>query len=115
MHERVHARARALAAIAGRAPADVSQADYEQAKRESLGETVDMIETARVTISDLERWDPVPGPPAGSQMRESPNEDEDENGRSESEQAAESGVEKAGDEQTTQAARAAEQNARHDP
>jgi hypothetical protein len=37
--EEVRARARELAAIAGRAPHEVAQGDYEQAKREVTGES----------------------------------------------------------------------------
>lgn len=37
--EAVRARARELAAIAGRAPHEVAQGDYEQAKREVTGES----------------------------------------------------------------------------
>jgi hypothetical protein len=37
--EKVRARARALALIAGHTPPHVSQADYEQAKRELTGES----------------------------------------------------------------------------
>lgn len=37
--ERVHARTQQLAVLAGRTPPQVSQVDYEQAKREVTGET----------------------------------------------------------------------------
>ena len=37
--ERVHARTQQLALLAGRLPPQVSQTDYEQAKREITGET----------------------------------------------------------------------------
>lgn len=37
--ESVRARARELAVLAGRTPADVTQPDYEQAKREVTGES----------------------------------------------------------------------------
>lgn len=37
--ESVRARARELAVLAGRTPADVTQRDYEQAKREITGES----------------------------------------------------------------------------
>ncbi len=45
--ERVHARTRELALIAGRTPPHVAQVDYEQAKREVTGE------------SDIERQEAV--------------------------------------------------------
>jgi hypothetical protein len=37
--ERVHARARELALLAGRPPPHVAQVDYEQAKRDVTGES----------------------------------------------------------------------------
>lgn len=37
--EKVRARARALASMEGRSPTEVSQIDYEQAKRELTGQT----------------------------------------------------------------------------
>ena len=40
-YERVRSRTRELAAIAGRAPWDVSQRDYEQAKQELRGNVAD--------------------------------------------------------------------------
>lgn len=38
--ERVHLRTREITALAGHAPLDVTQGDYEQAKREVTGETI---------------------------------------------------------------------------
>lgn len=49
--EMAQARARELAALAARPPADVTQADYEEAKRELTGE------------SDRDRQDAVLDPP----------------------------------------------------
>ena len=104
----VHARAREIALIAGRTPPHASQADYEQAKRELMGEPeTDPREAMLESIPESERWNPVPGS-AGRQAPESPSEDEDDEGRSESEQLAEEGVGEAEHDQMLQAARAAE-------
>jgi hypothetical protein len=105
--EMVEARARELAAIAGRVPPQPSQVDYEQAKRELTGEPeLDAQETALESIPESERWDPVPGS-TGSHTPESQGEDEDSEGRSESAQLVEEGIKEAEHDQMLQAARAA--------
>ena len=107
----VQARARELALIAGRLPPHVAQVDYEQAKRELTGEPViDPRESILESIPESERWDPVPGS-AGHQAPESPSEDEDDEGRSESEQLAEEGVGEAEHDQMLQAAKDQRQEA----
>lgn len=101
----VHARARELALIAGRVPPHVEQTDYEEAKRELTGgPNLDREETAIESIPESERWNPVPGS-AGRQAPESPSEDEDDEGRSETEQLVDEGVEEAGLDRMVQAAR----------
>jgi hypothetical protein len=106
--EMVEARARELALIAGRVPPQPSQVDYEQAKRELTGEP-DMAvqEGALELIPESERWDPVPGS-TGRHTPESFGEDEDSEGRSESAQLVEEGIEEAEHDQMLQAARAAQ-------
>jgi hypothetical protein len=105
--EMVEARARELAAIAGRVPPQPSQVDYEQAKRELTGEPeLDTQEAALESIPESERWDPVPGS-TGSHTPESLGEDEDSEGRSESAQLVEEGIKEAEHDQMLQAARAA--------
>jgi len=102
--EDVHVRARELALIDGRTPPNVSQADYEQAKRELTGESeLDRQEAVLDAIPEEKRSDPAPDS-SGHQIPESPSEEEDEEGRSESEQLAEKGVENAEREQVLQAA-----------
>jgi hypothetical protein len=92
----------------------VSQVDYEQAKRELTGESdIDPQAAMLESLPESKRWDPVPGS-AGRQMPESASEDEDEEGRSESEQLAEEGVGEAEHDQMLQAARAAEKTARRE-
>jgi hypothetical protein len=111
----VHARARELAVIAGRAPSGVSQADYEQAKRELTGESdLDKQEAMLESFPEEKRWDPLPGS-AGHQVPDSPNEDEDDEGRSETERMVEQGVNEAEHDQMLQAARAAEKKDRREP
>ena len=113
--EMVHARTRELALIAGRVPPHVSQADYERAKRELTGEAdMDRQEAMLESIPETKRWDPVPGS-TGRQLPESPSEDEDDEGRSESEQLVDEGAEEAGRDRMFQAARAAEQKDRREP
>ena len=113
--EMVQARTRELALIAGRAPPHVTQADYEQAKRELTGESdMDRQDTMLESIPETKRWDPVPGS-TGRQVPESPSEDEDDEGRSESEQLVDRGVADAERDQLLQAARAAEKKSQREP
>ena len=80
--EMVRQRSRELALIAGRNPPQVSQIDYEQAKRELTGESdLDRQDTILESAPETERWDPVPGS-SGHQAPESASEDEDAEGRS---------------------------------
>ena len=103
----VRKRAKEIALIAGRSASQVSRVDTEQAARELAGEPeVDPQEALLESIPESQRWDPVPGS-TGTQAPESGSEDEDEEGRSESEQLAEEGVGEAEHDQKLQAARAA--------
>src|SRR5205809_762895 len=57
----VQTRARELALINGRSPNQVSQSDWEQAKRELLGEEgLVPTETPAELLPEAERWDPTP-------------------------------------------------------
>jgi hypothetical protein len=99
----VHERARELAMISGRAPHDVSQSDYEQAKRELTGGSdMDSQEEILESLPESKRWDPLPGS-AGRMDPEPPSEDEDEEGRNESAQLVEEGVQEAEHDQMVQA------------
>jgi hypothetical protein len=100
----VEARARELAAINGRS--QPSEADYQQAKRELTGEAeTDPQEENVESIPESDGWDRVPGS-TGRQAAESPGEDEDAEGRSESAQLFEEGVSEAEHDQMRRAARA---------
>lgn len=107
--EMVEARARELAAIAGRVPPEPSEADYADAKRELTGEPeMDVQEAALESIPESEGWDPVPGS-MGRHTPESFGEDEDSEGRSESAQLVEEGIREAEHDQMLQAAREAQE------
>jgi hypothetical protein len=112
--EMVRARAREIALMAGRAPPHVSQADHDQAKRELTGGAdMDRQDAALESIPESERADPVPDS-TGRQTPESASEDEDDEGRSETEQLVGEGVEEAERDQRLQAAQAAEKIDRRD-
>ena len=111
----VDARTRELALIAGRVPPQVSQADYERAKRELTGESdADRQEAVLESISEAKCWDPVPGS-TGHQVPESPSEDEDDEGRSETEQMVDDGAVEAERDKMLQAAKAAGNADRNKP
>ena len=71
--EMVRARAQELALLAGHAPPQVRQSDYEQAKRELTGESdIDRQDAILEALPETKRWDPVPGT-TGVQAPESPS------------------------------------------
>jgi len=106
----VEARARELAAINGR-PSAPSEADYQQAKRELTGEeeTDPQEESREESVSESDGWDRVPGS-TGRQAAESLGEDEDAEGRSESAQMFEEGINEAEHDQMLRAAEADEKS-----
>jgi hypothetical protein len=112
--EMVEARARELAAIAGRVPPEPSEVDYEQAQRELTGgPELDAEEIALESIAESERWNPVSGS-TGHQTQDSLGEDEDSEGRSESAQLVEEGIKEAEHDQMLQAARTAQEKDQRD-
>ena len=113
--EMVEARARELAAIAGRVPPHPSEADYEQAQRELTGGSdIDILDQVLESIPESERWDPVRGS-IGHHTPDSFGEDEDSEGRSESAQLVEEGIKEAEHDQMLQAALAAEKEDQREP
>ena len=103
---RIHARACELAVIAGRAAHKISPADYDQARRELTGGTdLDPQDAALDALPESKRWDPVPGS-EGVQAPESPDEDDEDEGRNESAQLVAEGANEAAHDQMLQAARA---------
>ena len=108
--EMVEARARELAVINGRHSSKPSEADYQQAKRELTGEAETGPQEENIeSIRESDVWDPVPGS-SGRQAAESLEEDEDTEGRSESAQMFEEGVNEAEHDQMLRAAEADEES-----
>ena len=104
--EMVRERAAELAVIAGRSEDDVSVFDLEQAKRELTGETdIDPKDAILEAAPESERWDPLAGT-TGHKVETTSNEDEDGEGRSDSERLVEEGVSEAEHDQMVQAAKA---------
>ena len=88
-------RAVALAVLDGRSPQEVLPSDWTQAKRELTGELdtdpkIQFLESA----PEAKRWDPVPGS-AGHKVPVAPSEDEDADGRSDSERLIDQGINEA--------------------
>jgi hypothetical protein len=111
----VQARSRELALMAGRVPPHVTQADYKQAKRELMGEPdMNRQETILEAIPETNRSDPMPAS-TGHQVPESPSEDEDDEGRSETEQLVDEGAEEAERDRMFQAAHEIEKSDRREP
>ncbi|MGA7213966.1 MAG: hypothetical protein WBX20_07160 [Terrimicrobiaceae bacterium] len=101
----VRARAVELALINGRTALEVSQSDWEQARRELTGEPdTDPKEAVLESAPESERWDPVHGS-TGHKVPVASSEDEDDEGRSDSERLVEEGIAEAEHDQRLQAAR----------
>ena len=108
--ELVETRAREQARIDGRKAAATTPADRARARRELTGGSdVDRQDALLEALPETKRWDPVPGS-TGHQAPESPSEDEDAEGRSETEQLVDEGAEAADRDRMLQAARRAEKN-----
>ncbi len=100
-------RAIELARLGGRTAAEVSKADWDEARRDLTGNPdVDPKQAILESVPEAERWDPVPGSP-GHQAPESSPEGEDADGRNESAQLVDEGINEAERDQAAQAARAA--------
>ena len=110
-----HERMPDLTWDAGCAPRHGSPADDVLGKRElTRASGADQQEAILDSIAEVKQWDPVPGS-TGLQIPESPSEDEDDEGRSESEQLVDRGVADAERDQLLQAARAAENTSQREP
>jgi hypothetical protein len=96
-------RAVELAVINGRSAQDVSQSDWEQAKRELTGGSdMDPKEAMLESAPESERWDSVPGS-TGHKVPATASDDEDDEGRSDNERLVEEGVAGAEHDQMVQA------------
>src|ERR1700742_3591382 len=106
----VETRARELALIDGRDSSKPTEADYQQAKRELTGEDeTDPQQKNLESLPESEGWDPLPGS-TGHKAAESLGEDEDAEGRSESAQMYEEGINEAEHDQMLRAAEKDEQS-----
>ena len=107
--EMVEKRAVELALINGRLAEDVSETDFEQAKRELTGDTeLDPKEAALESAPESERWDPNGGS-SGHQVPKTNEDGEDDEGRGIGEQLVEEGVGEAEHDQMLRAVRDAEE------
>ena len=105
----VRERAMELAATDGRAEAEASKSDWDQAKRELTGQAdADPTELALESVPESERWEPAGGS-TGFKVPVAQGEDEDEEGRSDNQRLVEEGVAGAGFEQTLESVKADEQ------
>src|ERR1700678_637185 len=103
--EMVRARAVELALINGRSAQEVSESDWQQAKRELTGRPdMDSTETILESAPESQRWDPLPGS-TGHKVPAASSEDEDDEGRSDNERLVEEGIEGAEHDQIRQASR----------
>ena len=108
--EMVRVRAVELALINGRSSHEVSQTDWEQAKRELTGEPeMDPNQAILESAPESERWDPVHGS-TGDKAPVAPSEDEDDEGQSDSARLFEEGVHEAEHDQMLQAAKIQNEN-----
>ena len=106
----VETRARELALIDGRDSSKPTEADYRQAKHELTGEEeIDAQQENLESLPESEAWDPLPGS-TGHQAADSLGEDEDAEGRSESAQMFEEGINEAEHDQMLRAAEAEERD-----
>ena len=101
----VRERAIELAAINGRSAHESLKSDWEQAKRELMGNSdMDSKEATLALAPESERWDPVHGS-TGHKVPVTSGEDEDEEGRSDNERLVDEGIGEAEHDQRRQAAR----------
>jgi hypothetical protein len=103
--EMVRERAVELAVINGRSAQEVSESEWQQAKRELTGgPDMDAKETILESAPEAQRWDPLPGS-TGHKVPVASSEDEDDEGRSDNEKLVEEGIEGAEHDQMRQAAK----------
>ena len=105
--EMVKKRAVELAVQDGRPAQDVSNSDWQQAKRELTGGSdADPKELILESAPESERWNPVPGS-TGHKVPVASSDDEDDEGRSDNERLVDEGIAGAEHDQTRQASREA--------
>lgn len=102
--EMLRKRAVELALINGRSEADVTETDWEQAKRELTdGSDIDPNQEVLESVPESGRWDPVSGS-TGHEVEAMPYEDDDD--RSDEERLVKEGVNEAEHDQMLQAVKA---------
>ncbi len=112
--ELIDQRACDLARLAHRPDHEPTDEDFAQAERELTGGTdLDAEEKVIEALPESERWDPNRGS-EGTQPPEVSNEDEDAEGRSETEQLVEGGAREAEHDQMMQAELETEKSDRED-
>ena len=105
--EMVQARAAELAILDGHSSSAATRHHFAQAKRELTGvPDMDPKQAILESAPESERWDPVHGS-TGHKVPVAPSEDEDEEGRSDSERLVAAGMAEAELDQSIQATRAA--------
>ena len=105
-------RACELALLANRPNKEVTEEDFAQAERELTGGSdLDADEELIEALPESERWDPNRGS-EGHQAPEVSNEDEDAEGRSETEQLVEGGLREAEHDKMVQAEESAQDEER---
>ena len=108
--EMVEKRAVELGFINGHSSHQISKSDLDQARRELTGGSdIDPLEDILESVPESERWEPVYGS-VGYKVENSMDEDEDAEGRADSEKLVEEGIEEAEHDQMLQAARNQREN-----
>lgn len=102
-YEMIRNRASELALIDGRAAEDVSQADWDEAKRELTGGAEPQ---SLESVPESERWNPIQGT-VGHEAAVEFDDNEDEDGRSVEERLVQAGVAEADHDRKLEAARQA--------
>ena len=111
----IRERAAEIALLHGRQPHELDPADLEQAKRElSGGPEVDPETALLESLDESVRAGELPDTPA-EPVHESPLEDEDEEGRSVTEQLVEEGAQEAARDQQLEAVRQNQKEAEAEP
>ncbi len=101
-------RAVRLAAGMGRSAQEVSKSDWELANQELRGDTSGKSKVTRSgSVNDSEQWDALPSS-GGYRVHVPSGDDEDDDGRSDTERLVERGIKEAGDDRVREANREGE-------
>jgi len=103
--------------MSGTLAQEVAECGLEEFKEESTGDCDTDMEPGDAVLEsapESERWDPVPGS-KGHKVPAAPSDDEDEDGRSDSERLVEEGIARAEDDQMLQATKEAFKRDKREP